>query len=352
MTHKMKLLNSVGEFFALDIGTTAVRVVQLSRSGKEWSLSRYGVAPVDIKVASSDAPEDQRKLGEVIMTVIGQSGIKARDVVLGIPSNKMFATVVDMPQMSPQELSATIKYQAEQYIPMSLDEAKVDWALLGKSPNDATKNEVLLASVANSFSEARLDLVEGLGFNVIAIEPDSLALARSLLPTGDSGAHLIVEVGDFATDLVITHTGSPRLIRSVQTGMQSLVKVAAQNLNVQPQQAAQFIMKFGLQPDKLEGQIVRALESTIDQFVAEITKSVQFFQTRYQSTPLTSMILSNYGVTIPGFSAYVSERVGLQATQGNPWQKVRVSTADQAKLQSLSAQFAIAIGLAEREGGL
>lgn len=348
----MKLLNSVGEFFALDIGTTAVRAVQLSKNGKDWSLTKYGVAPVDIKVASSDAPEDQRKLSEVIMTVIGQSGIKARDVVLGIPSNKMFATVVDMPEMSHQELSATIKYQAEQYIPMSLDEAKVDWALLGKSPNDATKNEVLLASVANNFSEARLDLIEGLGFNVIAIEPDSLALSRSLLPVGGTGAYLIVEVGDFTTDIVMTNAGSPRLIRSVQVGMQTFVKVAAQNLNVQPQQAAQFIMKFGLQPDKLEGQVVRALESTVDQFLAEVTKSVKFFQTRYQSIPLNSMIMSNYGVTIPGFAQYISEKVSLQAVQGNPWQSVRVSTADQTKLQSLSSQFAVAIGLAQRDGNL
>ena len=130
--------------------------------------------------------------------------------------------------------------------------------------------------------------------------------------------------------------------------MQSLIKVAAQNLNVEPQQAAQFIMKFGLQPDKLEGQVVRALESTIDQFTAEVTKSVKFFQTRYQSITLSSMILSNYGVTIPGFGAHVAEKVGLKAEQGNPWQRVRVSTADQTKLQPLSAQFAVAIGLAQR----
>lgn len=350
MTDKMKLLNSGGDFFALDIGTTSVRVVQLARSGKDWSLQHYGVAPVDIKVASSDAPDDQRKLGEVIMTVIGQSGIKTRDVVLGIPSNKMFATVVDMPEMSQAELASTIRYQAEQFIPMSLDEAKVDWALLGKSPNDATKNEILLASVANNFSEARLDLIEGLGFNVVVIEPDSLALARALLPPGDVGAHLIVEVGDFTTDIVMTYADAPRLIRSVSTGMQSFIKVAAQNLNVQPQQAAQFIMKFGLQPDKLEGQVVRALELSVDQFVSEIIKSVKFFQTRYQTITLGSMIVSNYGATIPGFAAYVAERVGLKAELGNPWQRVRVSTADQAKLQPLSTQFAVAVGLAQRGG--
>lgn len=350
MTPKMKLLNSVGDFFALDIGTTAVRAIQLARTGNDWTLQRYGIAPVDIKVSSSDAPEDQRRLGEVIMTVVGQSGIKAKDVVLGIPSNKMFATVVDMPDMPRAELESTIKYQAEQYIPMSLDEAKVDWAMLGKSLADPTKNEILLASVSNAFSESRLDLIEGLGFNVVAIEPDSLALVRALLPQNATGTRVLVEIGDFTTDIIITYNDTPRLIRSVQVGMQSLVKVAAQNLNVQPQQAAQFITKFGLQPDKLEGQIVRAVENTVDQFMVEITKSVKFFQTRYQNVPVTSLVVSSYGATIPGFREYLAERAGIPAEVGNPWQRVRVSAADQAKLQPLSAQFAVAIGLAQRMG--
>lgn len=344
----MKLFPAVGDYFALDIGTTAVRAIQLSGGHGNWTLERYGVAPVDIKVASSDSPDDQRKLGEIITTVIGQSGIRSRNVILGVPSNRMFATVVDMPDMSDAELASTIKYQAEQFIPMSIDEAKIDWAVLGKSVNDTSKNEVLIASVANSFSEARLDLVEGLGLNVAAIEPDSLALARALLPNGVSDGRLLVEVGDFATDIVMTFGDSPRLVRSIPTGIQTLVKAAAQNLNVQPQQAQQFILKFGLQRDKLEGQVFHAMEATLDQFVTEVSKSVKFFQTRYPSVPVSSMIVSNYGATIPEFATYMSQKVGIPAEAGNPWQRVRVSAGDQAKLQPLSSQFAVAIGLAQR----
>lgn len=345
----MKLFNTVGDFFALDIGTTAIRVVELSRSGHNWTLQRYGVASVDMKIATSDSPDDQRKLAEVIMTVIGQSGIKSKNVVLGIPSNKMFATVVDMPNLSKDELTSSIKYQAEQYIPMSLDEAKIDWALLGKSINDANKNEVLIASVANSFSEARLDLIEGLGFNVIAMEPDSLAIARSLLAPGVSDARIMVEIGDFATDVVVTYGESPRLIRSIPTGMEAIIKSAAQNLNIQPDQARQFMMKFGVQPDKLEGQIFRAVESTLDQFSIEVEKSVKFFQTRYPTVQIPSMIVSNYGVTVPGMAEYLANKVSIKVELGNPWQKVHVSANDQVKLQALSSQFAVAIGLAERE---
>lgn len=344
----MKILSGNEEVFALDIGTTAVRAVQLTKSGESWSLTHYSVAPVDLRITTSDSNDDQKKLGEVIMNVLSQSGIRTKSVILGVPSSKVFATVVDMPEMPDSELASTIKYQADQYIPTSIDESKIDWAVLSKPNKNSNKNEVLIASVSNSFIESRLDLVEGLGLDVVAIEPDSIALVRSLQPKGVPEGRLIVELGEFTSDIILTFDDSPRLIRSVPTGVQSFVKAAAQNLNVQSEQAQQFVLKFGLQQDKLEGQVYRSLESTIDQFTAEIIKSVKFFQTRYPNIPVSSMIVSNYAVTIPGFSQYLSEKTGIPAENGNPWQNVRVNANDQATLQPLSAQFGVAIGLAQR----
>ncbi len=344
----MKGIISVGDFFALDIGTTSVRVVQLSGSNGAWGLQKYSSVPVDIKIATSDSPEDQKRLAEVITTAIGQSGVRTRNVVLGIPSNRMFATVVDLPAMSQAELANTIKYQAEQFIPMSIDEAKVDWALVGKSLKDSSQVEVLIASVANSFSEQRLDLVEGLGLNVLAIEPDPLALCRALLPSGAQNSHMILDFGDFSTDVVMTLGDSPRLIRSIPTGFRTLVKAAAQNLNIDEQQAAQFISKFGIDSTKLEGQISRALDTTVDQFATELIKSIKFFQTKYPNVPIDSLLLSGYATTIPAFSNYLADKTSLRAELASPWQKVKISSNDQTALGAAAAQFAVAVGLAER----
>ncbi|HEX6258767.1 MAG TPA: type IV pilus assembly protein PilM [Candidatus Saccharimonadales bacterium] len=346
----MALLKSVGDYFALDIGTTAIRVVQLSHGGADsWVLQKYAHVPVDIKLSTSDAPQALQRLGEVIATAIGQSGIRTKDVVVGIPSNKSFTTVVDIPNMSEQELRGTIKYQAEQYIPMSADEAKVDWALLGQSLHDPQKIEVLLASVPNTYIESRLDLVESLGLNVIATEPDSIAMVRSLLPANTNDARLLIDVGDVSTDLVMTYNDSPRLVRSIPIGLQSLVKAAVQNLNVQENQAYQFILKFGLAPDRLEGQVVRAIESTLEQFTIEVNKSVKFFQTRYPNVAVGGMFLAGYGAAVPSFAEYLSAKTSIAASIANPWQKVKVSASDQEKLQTVANQFGVAVGLAQRK---
>jgi type IV pilus assembly protein PilM len=345
----MALLKSVGDFFALDIGTNAVRVVQLSSSGSNsWTLLHYGYAPVDIKTTSANSKESERRLGEIIMTAVGQSGIKTKNVAIGLPSQKTFTTVIDVPNMPETELRSTIKYQMDQYIPMAIDEAKVDWVLLGQSAHNPQQQEVLLASTANNYAEERLEFIEGLGLNVVAAEPDPIAMIRALLPAGIQDARLIIDVGELSTNLVITYNDAPRLVRTIPTGLHSLVKSAVQNLNVQDDQARQFILKFGLAPDRLEGQVYHAVESVLENFVSELTKSIKFFQTRYPNTPVGGILLSGYASVVPKFGEYVSAKTGVASAQADPWQKVKMSQADQQQLATISTEFATAVGLAQR----
>ena len=345
----MTLLKGVGDFFALDIGTNAIRVVQLANTGQNgWNLLHYGYAPVDLKTTSASSKEAEHRLGEIIMTAVGQSGIKTKNVAIGLPSQKTFATVIDVPMMTEAELRSTIKYQIDQYIPMAIDEAKVDWALLGQSAHNPQQQEVLLASTANDYAEERLEFIEGLGLNVIAAEPDPIAMIRSLLPAGIADGRLIIDVGELSTNLVITYNDAPRLVRTIPTGLYSLVKAAVQNLNVQEDQARQFIIKFGLAPDRLEGQVFRAVEGVLDGFVAELTKSIKFFQTRYPNTPVGGILLSGYASVIPKFGDYVTAKTGIASAQANPWQKVHVNQADQQQLTAIATEFATAVGLAQR----
>ncbi len=344
----MKLNKGLGDFFGLDIGTNAVRAVQLARTSQGWNLVHYGYAPVDSSVTSGDSPEAKRRLGEAIMTAVGQAGIKVNNVAIGLPSSKTFTTIIDIPKVSEQELKATMKYQVDQYIPMAIEEAKVDWALLGDSMHAQGQYEVLLTSVAKEYAEERLEFVESLGFNVIAEEPDPIAMTRSLILTDAQDARLILDVGENSTDLVITYMDAPRLVRNVPTGLSSLVRSATQNLNVQDSQARQFILKFGLAPDRLDGQVLRAIDGVLDNFAGEIVKSIKFFQTRYPSLPVGGISISGFGAVIPQLDAYISGKTGVPTTTANPWQRVNMSPSDQQQLTPVAAEFATVVGLAQR----
>src|SRR6185312_4982577 len=102
--------------------------------------------------------------------LIQQTGISTKNVAVNLPSSRVFTTVSDWNNMPEAELSKAIRYQAESIIPTPLAKSKLDWAVLGQSPTDAAKVEVLLSSVANDFVEARLDMLESIGLNVVAFE--------------------------------------------------------------------------------------------------------------------------------------------------------------------------------------
>ena len=345
----MKLIKGVGNFFALDIGTNAVRVVQLEKGGADsWSLKAYGYAGIDSKLTAADSPEARKKLGEVIVTAVGQSGIKATDVVIGLSASKTFTTVVDVPTMPEPELKGTMKYQIERYIPSSINETKVDWKPLGQSLHDPKQQEVLITSTAIAYAEDQLEFIEALGFNVIAAEPDPLAMIRSLLPAGIADARLIVDMGETSTNLAITYGDSPRLVRTIPIGLSTLLKAIVQNLNVQEDQARQFVLKFGLAPDRLDGQVLRALEATLDNFVGELTKSTKFFQTRYTNVSVGGILIAGFTASIPRFNEYIASKMNIAVTPANPWQKVRVSQTHQQQLLPVMNEFATVVGLAQR----
>ncbi len=344
----MAIIKGVGDFFGLDIGTSAVRVVELSQSGKgHWSLKNYGYAPLDVKTSTADSAEARNRLGEVIMTVVGQSGIKTKNVAINIPSSKAFITVVDMPTTVAANQKESLKYQLDQYIPIPPDEAKVDWSVLGQSLHDPAQQEVLIACTQVSYAEERMELIESFGFEVVAAEPDPLAMIRSVLVPGTKDAQIIVDIGEESINVAITYGDSPRLVRTISSGLSSLVHAAMQTLSIQEDQARQFIMKFGLAPDKLEGQLVTALGNTLDGFASELSKSVKFFQTRYPSLQVGSILLVGYAGTIPQLDQYLANKIGIPAVAANPWQMV--ATPKDAQLAAIGPEFAVAIGLAQRE---
>src|SRR6185312_10800553 len=264
----MDILSGVSEFFGLDIGTSSIRIVQLRGSGPVKTLDRYGSAPVVGNLAVSDSKPDQQKLALAIVQLCKQAGITTKNVAVGVPSNRVFTTVVDMEKLSQDELAKTIRYQADSFIPTPLAESKIDWALLGDSPKDPTKSEVLLSSVANTYIEARLDILEAVGFNVIAFEPDTFAVMRSIVAPDATLPQMVIDVGARSSDLIIVINGAPRLTRSIPIGTEAIIRAGIAGLGVDATQATQFVYKFGVSRDKLEGRVYNAIIGVIDNLVS------------------------------------------------------------------------------------
>ncbi len=344
----MSILSGVSSFFGLDIGTTGLRIVELRGSGTTRSLVKYAYVPIDPKLSQSDSKADQQKLAQTLANLVSEARLSTRNVAVGLPSSRVFTTVTDFDHIPEGELGNAIRLQAESLIPTPPAESKIDWALLGDSPVDKTKVEILLSSISNNFVEQRLDMIESVGLNVIAFEPDTLALSRALVPLDATAPQLILDMGQLSTDLVIAMGDAPRLTRSIPTGVEAVVRSAMQNLNIDDKQAQQFVYKFGVSKDKLEGQVYQAIIGTVDLLVSEIDKSIKFFQTRYPDKPIERMVVTGGASVIPEFPLYLANKFGVNVEIGNSWRNVAFAADRQNELLAVSNQFSVAVGLAER----
>lgn len=346
----MSLLHGVGDFFAMDIGTNALRLVQLTGDIKHgFALSKYAYVPVDPKVMQDNSELGKRKMRETILGAIRQAGITTKNIAIGLPAGRTFTAVIEVPNAPKKQLQNTIKYEVDKYIPMSVDEAEFDYTIIGASPNDPAKAEVLLSSTSKDYAESVMEMLESLGLNVIAQEPEPLAMARALIPVGSKEARMMIDLGEKSTDIVVVYEGVPRLVRSVPGGLSRLVKSVAQTLSVREDQARRFILKFGLSQDKLEGQVFRAMEQDLENFAQELSNSVRFFQSKYANVPVIGIVLSGFAGVIPFIAEYMEAKTGIQTVQGNPWQLVQVTPEQQQALMDVASEFSVAIGLAERE---
>lgn len=345
----MSVLSGVSEFFGLDIGTTAIRLVELHGTGKVKALVKYAYLPIDSKIAQSDAKSDQQKLLEAVRDLLAQARITTRNVAVGLPSQRVFTTIVDIDRLSPSEIAKTIHYQADSLIPTPSAESKIEWVVLGDSPKDKNKVEVLLSSITNDFIESRLDMLESIGLNVIAFEPDYMALARAVIPSDATTPQMVVDIGSKTTDIVVSYGGVPRLARSIPTGSEAIIRGAMQNLSIDQKQAEQFVYKFGMSKDKLEGQIYNALLGTVEILTTEIEKSIKFFESRYVNTKVERIVMTGGAAALPEFPLFVANRFGLNVEIGNAWRNVSFPASRQDELLAAANHFAVATGLAERD---
>jgi Tfp pilus assembly PilM family ATPase len=184
--------------------------------------------------------------------------------------------------------------------------------------------------------------------NVVAFEPDGMALARAIIPADVTTPQMVVDIGNANTDIVVTMNGAPRLMRAIPTGSQAIIRAAVQNLNIEPAQAEQFVFKFGLGKDKLEGQVYNAIIGTVDTLMTEIEKSIKFFQNRYTSSRVDRIIVTGGASALPEFPLYVANKFGVNVEIGNAWRNVSFPASRQNELLAASNHFAVAAGLAER----
>jgi len=333
----------------LDIGSFSIKAVVLSHKTKPVSLVSFGSIASPQPGITSENPFDLEAEAKAIKTLL--TSIKAPDVplVLAMPESKIFTRVIsDLPFLSDEELASSIKYSAEEFVPLPADQVNLFWQVINRSKPQNNTSVFVVASPKNTVNKY-LKVLDMVKLKPLALETELIAATRALVGNNPyAPTTLIVHMGSHSTDFAVVSKGLILLTRSIGTGGMALTRAISQYLNFEPIQAEEYKKVYGLLEDQLGGKIYEVLKPLIDIILSEAQRVIQSFQSKNVQNPIKRVVLSGGGAKLPGLVIYFANTLGLEIQEADPWYFISKDKSLQTKLVD-SAQYTIAVGLALRE---
>lgn len=332
-------------FFGLDIGTTAIRLVKLKKSmGGRFELEAFGSLDVPEGLALSDSEIDKKQMSDLVKKLVHSIHPGTRNAIVSLPGNSVFTTVVNLPKMPESEIRSTIRYQAEQNIPLKLSEVRLDWQVIGQSADGTTVSVMIIAAPITKVQKM-IKIAEGAELDVNAIEVDAVASARALI--AGEPLFMIINIGKYLTELTVVKNNVVAHTRTIPIGGQVITRAIAQGLSVDEVQAEQLKRKFGIEKDKMEGRIFAAANPVLNDLREEIDRSIKYYFDKFGEN-ISLIKLSGGASRTLGIQLFLSTELGVNIVYGNPWGLVSFRNDVMNQLSQNAQEFDVAVGLAMR----
>lgn len=357
----------------LDVGADVFRAAQLKNHGGKLSLLRYGSVKVPMGVVADGEITDVEAAAKSLQTLWKNHKIPDKHVVLGVANQKVVARLISMPQMDRRELRSALQYQAQDYIPIPVEEAILDFDVVGEYVTDEQEHmmEILLVAAQRDMIENHIAAVEGAGLRPVAVDVSSLAFARVLLH-GNGSAPAVVEpeealalinVSAGITNIVVLEGHVPRFTRICGIAGTTFTDAIAERLNLTFGEAEELKNAIGL-PSKhgeaLAGvpvelreraaAVQEALVREMDRFVAEIRRSLDYYLAQAaRLKTLGRVVITGSGVNLRNFVDYLAEEVQLPCEVGHPLNAIQPgSGAVRRAALDDELSLSVCVGLAMR----
>lgn len=351
----------------VDIGTASIKIAELEKKSERFNLVNYGL--FELKGGTStEIGQNILKLPDTeivwgIKEVLKKSNIKTTEAIASIPSFSTFATVIEMPYLSEEDLAKAIPFEARKYIPLPLQDVVLDWSIIdiaqpaspaggpGTSQTSSvfakpTTVEVFLAAVPKDDTVRYQSIMQQAGLSLKALELENSALIRVLLGN-DLSPTAIVNIGGRSTSIIIINRGYERLSHNYEIGGFEITRSIARSLNVSLEKAEELKKRLGLK-DIDENIVNKAMASLIDMMAFETQKTIsQYEESKNQKI---GRILMVGGLTnMPNFIQYFRKKLGREILAGNALARVVYPEGLKSVTGEISNTFAVALGLAMRE---
>lgn len=320
--------------FGLDIGFSSLKVMQVETSGKHHNVVGYGVGSFDVSAIKDGIIVNHESLAQAAVelfekNVIGE--INTRRVALSVPATRTYTRTITLPPIDDDEIDEAVRLEAEQYIPMPVDDLYMDHIVIERTEEDV---EILSVAVPKKIVDSYIQFARMLGLETVAIENSILAASR-LFQTDSQHQDIsavLIDFGTVSSDITY-HDKTVVVTGTIPHGGDEFTNVIAKKLNVSREEAHVIKTKYGIGKSKKQNEIVQVLKPALDDLVKEVRRIIRYHEERSGSKQeIGQVITMGGGANMPGLSTYLTDNLRLPVRMYDPWQDLELH-----KLQPPSA---------------
>lgn len=339
-----------GSLVGVDIGSSSVKLVALSKNGKSFKLDAYAIVSFSPNAVVDGNIQDMTEVGSAIEKAVKVAGGKLSSAVTAVPASAVITKNIEMSNAFTEfELEDQIKVEADQFIPYPIDEVALDFEVLGASKNSPNLNEVLLVACRKTDVDQREDAVSAAGLNSEIVDVDTFAVERAMnIISGDNDSELltgIVDIGASTLTLNVVKGSEIIYTREQAFGGNDLTNLISQQHGMSVEEVEQSLRLGEIAADIQEGAVL-PFRNTVAQ---QVSRALQFFYSSGAHGELVTLYLAGGGSGIDGLAGQLEEELGLNTQIANPFSAMSVSSkVNSARLERDAQSLVKATGLALR----
>jgi type IV pilus assembly protein PilM len=354
------------ELIGVDIGSQNIRIVKLKHSGNKWTLVNLVKDTIPQESISSISPEERKSvIIDKLKKLISSARVDTKKTCSSISGGSVIIRYVVFPKLSPQELSQTIAYEAEPYIPFSINEVNLGFHIVGDVEEEGQKKmETILVASKKEFLREHIEILRAAGLQPTIIDIDALALSNSLevnnyLPS--DATVLALNIGASLTNLIIVENGILKIARDIFIGGNNFTQAVQQTMGVDFATAEEMKKTYGLitpQEKTIEAKdekfrVGGALASVYRDLVFEIQRSIDYYLARSPEKSIYKVYLTGGSAVLKNIDANLSNELHLPVEVFNPLSNIEVAPHIQPFVENIESavQLSVAIGLGLRREG-
>lgn len=336
----------------IDISSTSVKLLELSRSGSRFKVEAYSVEPLPPNAVVEKNITDVEGVGEAVSKVLARSKSALKNAAVAVAGSAVITKTIEMDAaLNDDEMESQIKVEADQYIPYPLDEVSIDFEVQGEVENAPDRVEVLLAACRNENVELRSDVLEIANLIPKIVDVEAYAIERAFglvadqIDGGEDQTVAIVDIGSTMTTLSVLHDGRTIYTREQLFGGKQLTEEIQRRYGLSFEEAGLAKKQGGL-PDDYEPEVLEPFKEAV---VQQVARSLQFFFSSSQYNDVDHILIAGGTASISGLADLVQDKVGTSTSIANPFVDMAISPKVNASILSNDAPaLMIACGLALR----